>query len=86
MAIDSWHESFTEAELAEARLYILVIRWSARDDAYIVSVPELPGLKVHGDTHEEAVVMGEEAVALWIAGLRAEGRPVPAPQFAVAAN
>ncbi|MGH2535302.1 MAG: type II toxin-antitoxin system HicB family antitoxin [Thermomicrobiales bacterium] len=60
----SWNESFTVEELAEARLYTLVIRWSAQDDAYIVSVPELPGLKFHGDTHAEAVAMGEEAVAL----------------------
>ena len=73
-------------ELAEARRYSLLIQWSDEDDAYVVSVPELPGFHTHGATHEEAVRNGEEAVALWLAGLRADGLPVPGPQGFVASR
>ena len=74
----------TPAELAEARRYSLVIAWSEEDDAYLVRVPELPGLVTHGATHEEAVAMGEEAIATWLAGLRHFGHPVPPPRLAAA--
>ncbi|HET8629720.1 MAG TPA: type II toxin-antitoxin system HicB family antitoxin [Thermomicrobiales bacterium] len=74
----------TPAELAEARRYSLLIARSEEDGAYLVTVPELPGLMTHGRTHEEAVTMGEEAVATWLAGLRAGGHPVPPPRLATA--
>ena len=69
-------------ELAEVRRYSLLIAWSPENDAYVVSVPEIPGLHSHGATHEEAIAMGEEAIATWLTGLRKLGRPVPAPRFA----
>ena len=75
-------DEITPEELAEARRYSLVIEWSPRDDAYLVSVPELPGCRTHGATHEEAVAMGEEVIATCLAGLRAMGRPVPEPRYA----
>jgi predicted RNase H-like HicB family nuclease len=34
--------------------YSMIIQWSDRDNTYIVTVPELPGCKTHGDTYEEA--------------------------------
>lgn len=70
----------TDDELEEARRYSLLIQWSDEDRAYVVSVPELPGCHTHGTTHEAAIRMGEEAIALWLAGLRASGLPVPAPE------
>jgi predicted RNase H-like HicB family nuclease len=73
----------TEDELAEARRYSLLIAWSDEDQVYVVTVPELPGCVTHGETHEEAVAMGEEAVATYLAGLRHFGRPVPNPRLAV---
>lgn len=74
-------QGFTAEELAEARRYSLLIQWSDEDRAYIVSVPELPGLRTHGTTHVEAVEMGEEAIATRLAGLRHFGRPVPPPRY-----
>lgn len=65
--------------LAEARRYSMQIAWSPEDEVYIVSVPELPGLHTHGATPMEAAEMGEEAIALWLAGLRWRGQPVPPP-------
>jgi predicted RNase H-like HicB family nuclease len=76
--------AFTQEELEEARRYSLVIEWSPRDDAFLVRVPEIPGLQTHGATHEEAVEMGLEAIAVWLDGLRATGQPVPEPRYAAA--
>ncbi len=73
---------FTPAELHEARRYSMVIEWSPRDDAFLVSVPELPGLRTPGATHAEAVEMGEDAIAVWLDGLRATGQAIPNPRFA----
>lgn len=75
---------FSEDDLREARRYSLLIQWSDQDRAYIVSVPELPGCHTHGRTRDDAVAMGEEAVALWLAGLRAFALPVPEPAAYVA--
>ena len=78
---DTEPEGFTDEELAEARRYSILIEWSEEDGVYIVSVPELPGLHTHGATHGEAVEMGEEAIATWLAGLRHVGDPVPPPRY-----
>lgn len=76
----------TEGELAEARRYSLLIQWSDEDHLYIVTVPELPGCTTHGATHEEAVTMGEEAIATYLAGMRHFGRPVPPPRIVVSST
>jgi predicted RNase H-like HicB family nuclease len=60
--------------------YSLVIEWSDADDAYIVTVPELPGCCTHGATYEEAVRQGQDAIDSWIDAQRASGRPIPAPR------
>ncbi len=69
----------TPEELAEARHYALLIEWSSEDDAFIVSVPDLPGVHTHGATREEAAAMGDEVVAVVVGYLRSAGRPVPPP-------
>jgi DNA-binding transcriptional regulator YiaG len=69
----------TEPERAEARRYSLVIAWSDEDDAYVVSVPEIPGLHTHGSTVAEAAEMGEEAIAVWLDASRHWGEPMPPP-------
>ncbi len=74
--------TITEEMLAEARRYSMLIEWSERDQVYVVSVPELPGCRTHGATHAEAVEMGEEAIATYLAGVRHFGDPVPPPRLA----
>src|SRR5215208_4050006 len=69
----------TPEELAEARRYALLIEWSPEDDAFIVSVPDLPGVHTHGATREEAAAMGDEVVAVVVGYLRSADRPVPPP-------
>ena len=63
--------------------YSMVMQWSVPDKAYIVTVPELPGCKTHGDTYEEAVKNGQEVIELWIDALKASGKAIPAPRVLV---
>jgi hypothetical protein len=42
--------------------YPVAIAWSAEEDAFIVTVPELPGCKTHGITYEEAARRGQDAI------------------------
>ncbi len=77
-------EEFTPEELAEARRYSMLIAWSLEDGLYLVEVPELPAVKTHGATHEEAMAMGEEAIATYLWSLRRHGRSVPPPRYAMA--
>ncbi len=57
--------------------YSMIIQWSDDDNAYIVTVPELPGCKTHGETYEEAVRQGRDAIDSWIMVAEELGRPVP---------
>ncbi len=70
----------TPQDIAEAQAYSMVLEWSPENDAWIVSVPELPGLHTHGETRAEAIEMGEEVIARWMAGLRKHGQAVPEPR------
>jgi predicted RNase H-like HicB family nuclease len=72
--------AITPEMLAEARRYSMTIMWSDEDGVYIVTAPELPGCRTHGATHQEALMMGEEAIAGWLASARAVGDPVPPPR------
>jgi predicted RNase H-like HicB family nuclease len=71
----------TPEELAEARRYALVIEWSPEDGAFVVSVPDIPGIHTHGETRVEAAEMGDQVVALWSSARRRSGRPSQPPAF-----
>jgi predicted RNase H-like HicB family nuclease len=58
----------------------MYIQWSEEDNAYIVTVPELPGCRTHGETYEEAVQQGKDAIASWIMVAKELGRSVPPPR------
>jgi predicted RNase H-like HicB family nuclease len=60
--------------------YSMVIEWSDEDQAFIVTVPELPGCRTHGFTYEDAVRQGQDAIDSWLDAQRAAGRPVPPPR------
>lgn len=47
--------------------------------SYGASVPDLPGCVAAGETLEEAKQLIQEAIALHLEGLRAEGMPIPEP-------
>ena len=69
----------TPEELAAARPYPLLIEWSPEDESLIVSVPDMPGVRTHGATREEAAEMGDEVVAIVLSYLQDAGRPLPPP-------
>ena len=68
----------------DARYYSMSIKWSDEDQAYIVTVPELPGCKTHGATYEEAVKQGQDAIESWIMVAQELGRPIPSPDKVMA--
>jgi predicted RNase H-like HicB family nuclease len=57
--------------------YAIVIEKGAT--SYGASVPDLPGCVAVGETLEEAKELIQEAITLHLAGLRAEGLPIPEP-------
>jgi predicted RNase H-like HicB family nuclease len=71
----------TAAELKEAQQYALVIEWSPEDDAFVVSIPDIPGIHTHGATRAEAATAGDEVLALWLSSRRRAGRPIPPATF-----
>lgn len=60
--------------------YSMIIQCSDEDQAFIVTVPELPGCRTHGNTYEEAVKRGKEAIEGWLQVARDSGWPIPTPQ------
>jgi antitoxin HicB len=46
------------------------------EGGYYVYAPDLPGLHTQGDTLEEARANAEEALTLYVEGLREAGRPL----------
>ena len=46
---------------------------------WLITFPDLPGCMSDGETPEEAIVNGKDAVAAWVAAASAAGRAVPQP-------
>ncbi|HEY7064351.1 MAG TPA: type II toxin-antitoxin system HicB family antitoxin [Chloroflexota bacterium] len=65
--------------------YSMLIQWSVEDGAYIVTVPELPGLRTHGVSYAEAARQGLKAIDGWITDARAWGDEVPRPRCSASA-
>jgi predicted RNase H-like HicB family nuclease len=57
--------------------YSMIIQWDARDDIYVVTVPELLGCRTHGATYEEAVAMAQDAIDTWVFGEDPASLPTP---------
>lgn len=61
--------------------YSMVMSWSEEDQAYIVSVPELPGCMADEKTPEEAVKNTEIIIQEWIETAKLSGQEIPKPSF-----
>lgn len=59
--------------------YSMIISWSEENNAYIVSVPDLPGCMADGETPEKAVENAQVIIAEWIETARMLGRKIPQP-------
>lgn len=68
-------------ERAEVRRYGMSIDWSSEDEAFIASFPDVPFVRVHGATREEAAERGEEVIVAWLTALRDAGFPIPPPSI-----
>jgi predicted RNase H-like HicB family nuclease len=60
--------------------YSMTIRWSIPSNAYLVEVPELPGLVTHGETYEEAIRNAQEVIEVWIDANEEWGLSIPKPR------
>ena len=65
--------------------YQMIIQWSDEDNC-LVSLPDFPGQqwRTHGNTYEEAVTNGKEAIESLIISYEADGEPLPKPSVATA--
>jgi len=57
--------------------YTIVLHPDPDSGGYAVEVPALPGCFTQGRTHAEALARAEEAIAVHLAGLVADGEPIP---------
>ena len=68
--------------------YRITLRPLTHDDGggWLAEVPDLPGCMSDGNTPNEAVENVMDAIACWIEAAEEDGRPVPAPTGAQAAE
>ena len=59
------------------RSYLLTIEAQPQDGGYLAYFPTLPGCQTWGETYEAAVRNAEEALAVYIETLIANGDPLP---------
>ncbi|WIG59185.1 MAG: hypothetical protein OJF49_001932 [Ktedonobacterales bacterium] len=65
--------------------YSMLIQWSDEDQTYLVTLPEwaerVLGPVSHGNTYEEAVQHGREALEALIASAHKHNEPLPHPHI-----
>ena len=59
--------------------YSVYIVWSTEDEAYLASIPELPGCLADGKTQEDALKNIAEIAKEWIEVATEEKREIPRP-------
>ncbi|MDY6783011.1 MAG: type II toxin-antitoxin system HicB family antitoxin [Cyanobacteriota bacterium] len=59
--------------------YQMVIQWFEEDNCFLVGLPDFPGQKwrSHGDSYQEAVANGTEALESLMIAYNAAGGPLP---------
>lgn len=61
--------------------YPFIIRHLSKEDGggYLIEFPDLPGCMSDGETIEEAIANGHDAVTCWISAVKETGRIIPQP-------
>ncbi len=61
--------------------YKMIIEWSEEDNCFLVGFPDFPGQKwrTHGETYEEAVDNGTEALESLVMAYQQTNEPLPEP-------
>ena len=57
------------------------MKYSAKENCYIVTVPDLPGCMADGESPNEAYENAKIVIREWIETAQAAGRPIPEPTF-----
>ena len=60
--------------------YEIILYWSQDDEAFLATVPELPGCMADGATYQEALAHVEVIIDEWLETARTLGRPIPEPK------
>lgn len=60
--------------------YEIIIYWSEEDQAFLATLPELPGCVADGATYQEALSNAEVIIQEWIETAQELGRPIPQPK------
>ena len=61
--------------------YCIVMKYSAKENCYIVTVPDLPGCMADGRTPNEAFENVKNVIQEWIDMAKVTGREIPEPFF-----
>ena len=61
--------------------YHINIFYSEEDEGYVADIPDLDACSAFGSTPEEALREVNVAKQAWLEAARAEGKPVPSPQY-----
>jgi len=70
------------AELANIDKYPFTIRPLSNADGggFLIEYPDLPGCHSDGETPEQAIINGRDAVRSYLASCRRHGDPIPKPR------
>jgi predicted RNase H-like HicB family nuclease len=71
----------TSHELAEAQRHSMCIDWSPQEEVFIVSFPDVPLMRTHGATREEAVERGEAVIVAWLTAMKDADHRVTPPKI-----
>lgn len=61
--------------------YHINVFYSNEDEAYVADIPDLAYCSAIGDTPEEALQEVIKAKEVWIESARANGKPIPTPNY-----
>ena len=64
--------------------YRMGIQWSDKENFFFVALPDFTGQywRTHGDSYDEAVTIGKEAIESLIFAYDEDGEPLPKPLIA----
>lgn len=63
------------------RDYHINIFYSEDDGGYIADIPDLEACSAFGETPDEALREVQLAKKLWLESAKAEGKPIPQPEY-----
>ena len=61
--------------------YHINIFYSEDDEGYIADIPDLQACSAFGETPDKALHEVQQAKKLWIETAKAEGKPIPPPEY-----